>query len=177
MNDIGQCDTDLTLKATLCFSCDLIFSDSLPKVLSKDNKSLILHHFLFCFSLCQPCSILHCTCLLPSVSSHTSCNALLFPLTFKVDGRGVGAALAGCGLDRVGGVVACARRPGYGTPLGDNGPLTEGNDRVLIFQAPVVIQRMQPSLPDTTAANTPTSTSITVQLLHERNVESVRRTH
>lgn len=111
-----------------------------------------------------------------SFSLITSCNALLFLLTFKVDGRGVGAALAGCGLDGVGGVVACARRPGYGTPLGDNGPLTEGNDRVLIFQAPVVIQRMQPSLPDTTAANTPTSASITVQLLHERNMEAVRRT-
>lgn len=95
--------------------------------------------------------------------SHTSHAAP----TFKVDGCGVGAALAGRGLDRVGGVVARARCPGYGTPLGDNGRLTEGNDGVLVFQAPVVIQRMQPSLPDAAAAaaDAAASACVTVQLL------------
>ncbi len=95
-------------------------------------------------------------------------TALLSFLTFKVDGCGAGAALAGCGLDRVGGVIARARCPGYGTPFGDNGPLTKGNDRVLVFQAPVVIQ-VQPPLPDTTTTNAAASTSVTVQLLHEKN--------
>lgn len=108
--------------------------------------------------------------------SHTSHAAP----TFKVDECGVGAALAGRGLDRVGGVVARARCPGYGTPLGDNGRLTEGNDGVLVFQAPVVIQRMQPSLPDAAAANAAATTAaasacVTVQLLRERNVDAVRK--
>lgn len=92
----------------------------------------------------------------------------LITLTLKVDGRGAGAALAGCGLDRVGGVVARARCPGYGPPLGDNGRLTEGNDGVLVFQAAVVIQRMQPSFPDSTAA-TAAAAPIAVQLLLEGN--------
>lgn len=97
-------------------------------------------------------------------------------LTFEVDGRGAGAALARRGLHRVGGVVARASRPGYGPPLGDDGRLTEGNDRVLVFQAPVVIQRMQPSLPDGTPANaSAAAASVTVQLLRERNVEAVRK--
>lgn len=59
---------------------------------------------------------------------------------FEVDGSGAGAALAGRGLDRVGGVVACARRSRDGPPLGDNGPLAKGNDGVLILQTPIVIQ-------------------------------------
>lgn len=140
----------------------------------KKGKTTFLCHFLFCLSLCQPCSILN----FPSTSfcfSHTSHPARLSLITFKVDGCGAGAALAGRGLDRVGGVVARARCPGYGTPLGDNGPLTEGNDRVLVFQAPGVIQQMQPSLPDTTTTTTATSASITVQLLHEKNMDAVRK--
>lgn len=92
----------------------------------------------------------------------------VWALTFKIDGRGAGAALAGRGLDGVGGVVARARCPGYGAPLGDNGRLTEGNDGVLVFQASVVIQRMQPSLPDAAAADGGASASITVQVLHRR---------
>lgn len=63
-------------------------------------------------------------------------------------------------------MVARARRPGYGAPLGDDGRLAEGNDGVLVLQAPVVVQRVQPSLPDTATAS---SASVTVQLLSERN--------
>lgn len=68
--------------------------------------------------------------------NHTCYHAL----TLKVDGRGAGSSLAGRGLDRVSGVVACARQPGYGPPLGDNWCLAKGDDRVLVFQTAVMIQ-------------------------------------
>lgn len=63
-------------------------------------------------------------------------------------------------------MVARARRPGYGAPLGDDGRLAEGDDGVLVLQAPVVVERVQPSLPNTATAS---SASVTVQLLSETN--------
>lgn len=98
-------------------------------------------------------------------------------LTFEVDGSGTGAPLAGCCLDRVGGVVACAGRPGNGPPLRDNGPLTKGNDRVFVFQATVVIQRMQPSLPDAAISDATTSAFVTIQLLRGENMHILKRSH
>lgn len=75
-------------------------------------------------------------------------------LTFEVDGRGAGATLARRGLHGLGGVEACARHPGDGAPLGDDGRLAEGDDGVLIFQPPVVVERVEPSLAHAAAAAT-----------------------
>lgn len=69
-------------------------------------------------------------------------------------------------------MVACTWCPGYGAPLWDDGPLAKGNDWILVFQASVVIQRMQPSLPDSSAAYT----TVAVQLLHGKNTATVRKT-
>ena len=83
--------------------------------------------------------------------------------TSEVDRCSAGTALAGRGLDRVGGVVAGASGSGYGPPFGDDGALAEGNDGVLVFQAGTVgLQGVQPALPYTATAST------TVQLLPER---------
>lgn len=82
-------------------------------------------------------------------------------LAFKVDGCGAGTSLAGGGLDRIGRVIACARGPGYGPPLRDHGPLTEGNDWIFFFHSTVVVQRMQPPLSHTIGTSTPTAASTT----------------
>lgn len=66
-------------------------------------------------------------------------------------------------------MVARARRPGYGAPLGDDGRLAEGDDGVFVLQAPVVVERVQPSLPNAATASSASSASVTVQLLSERN--------
>lgn len=88
-------------------------------------------------------------------------------LTFEVDRHGAGAALACCGLHRLGGVKASACRPGDGAPLGDYGRLAEGDDGVLVFQPPVVVQRVEPSLAHTAATSTATATapSVSVHIL------------
>lgn len=87
-------------------------------------------------------------------------------LTFEVDGRGVGAALARRGLHGLGGVEARARHPGDGAPLGDDGRLAEGDDGVLVFQPPVVVERVEPSLAHAAAAATSAAApSVSIHIL------------
>lgn len=88
-------------------------------------------------------------------------------LTFEVDGCGAGAALACRGLHRLSGVEARACCPGDGAPLGDYGRLAEGDDGVLVFQPPVVVQRVEPSLAHTAARSTATAIapSVSVHIL------------
>ena len=95
----------------------------------------------------------------PTFSQRFRLNWIWAGGTLEGDGGGAGPALAGRSLDGLGGVVACAGRPGYGPPLGDNGRLAKGDDGVLVFQASVVIQRGQPSFPVTSG--------LSVQLLSE----------
>lgn len=85
-------------------------------------------------------------------------------LTFEVDGRGAGAALACRGLHRLGGVKGRACRPGDCAPLGDYGSLAEGDDGILVFQPPVVVQRVEPSLTHTATTSTATTTAASVSI-------------
>ena len=94
------------------------------------------------------------------------CRPYLSP-TSEADGCGGGAALAGRGLDRGGGVVAGPGRPGDGPPLGDDGPLAKRNDGVLFLQSPVGVQGGQPPLPCVPAANAATSCSFAVHFLRK----------